>query len=183
MAKILNKNSGDIPGTIKAWSTGNAPAGYLSCNGNSVSPNTYPNLAVLYWNPATGFYLYGGGTGVPGPTPSGNFNLPDLRRKVPVGAGGTGSATLGNAVGNSGGVENVTLSENEIPSHKHITSSVPRGQIYNNGPYGSTDYTVANSGGYAVQLNGYNEFTSNTGGGTAHNNIQPSLIVNYIVKI
>lgn len=76
-------------GTIFAFSgqTSSVPSGYLLCDGSSVSPASYPALASLYWNSATGLYLYGGGTGVPGPTPSGNFNLPNTQGIFIRGAG------------------------------------------------------------------------------------------------
>jgi hypothetical protein len=69
------------------------PAGYLFCNGNPKSAALYPALASIYWNGTT--YLYGGDSFVPGPTPNGNFNLPDLQGLFVKGAGVHGSLING----------------------------------------------------------------------------------------
>ena len=85
-----------------------APTGWLLCHGQSISRTTYADLFALV---GTRF----GGSG-------GNFNLPDTRRRLILGAGGTVPAgTNGPAatVGATGGDEQIVLAENQMPAHTH----------------------------------------------------------------
>jgi hypothetical protein len=128
---------------------------YLECNGQNVSRTTYANLFVAIGT------TWGVGDGAT------TFTLPDRRRRVAVGAGGTGTATLGNAVGDSGGAEDVTLLIANLAAHSHKHGS-PTGQ-----PAGSGD--PRNVGGSSV--------TSTTvGSDTAHNNLPPSIVCGIWIK-
>ena len=169
----------DPSGTIKLYAGASAPTGYLLCDGSAVSRSTYADLfAVLSTT-------YGAGDG------STTFNVPDFRRRVPVGAGGTGTATLGNALGNTGGSETHALTEAQLPSHKHfafanvvvtnsagtdVSSTTQAARELNDGSGSANMKVKATSTAATVGL------TSATGAGDAHNNMQPSLIVNYIIK-
>lgn len=96
------------------------------------------------------------------------FGVGDSRRKTLVGSGGTGTGTLGNAVGNTGGAETHTLITAEIPAHSHqvgIQSEVIMS------PAAVSE--VIRSGG---PMN-----TGNTGGNGAHNNLPPSLVVTRMI--
>lgn len=75
MAKINGKNIGDIPGTIKTWSSASTPNGYLVCDGTPISRITY---SALFAKIGT---TYGSGDG------STTFNLPNLQGVFPRGAG------------------------------------------------------------------------------------------------
>jgi len=109
------------------------------------------------------------------------FGLPDFRRKVAVGSGGTSTATLGNARGNTGGAETHTLVSGEMPSHTHTqnahTHTVP---ITTNG--GSGNGFAGPDGTGNTTTSSTTATNQNTGGGGAHNNIQPSLVVTKIIK-
>ena len=74
-------------GTIVAFGNTTAPTGYLACNDAAVSRTTYARLF------ATIGTSFGVGDG------SGNFNVPDLRDRVPLGFGtnmsSMGAATTG----------------------------------------------------------------------------------------
>lgn len=84
------------------------PENWLETAGQSLSRTTY---AALYGKIGTTW----GGSGS-------SFNLPNFQRRVLVGRGGTGTGVLGNAVGNVGGVEAVTLTSAQMPAHTHSVS-------------------------------------------------------------
>lgn len=95
-------------GRIAFFGHANQPAtaqDWLECNGQNVSRTTY---ATLFANVGTTWGIGDGST---------TFTLPDMRRRVPVGKGGSASGTLGNAAGNSGGSE--TLAVGQLPAHNH----------------------------------------------------------------
>lgn len=103
-------------GTILPWSVPYEPEYTAFCNGQSLSVNQNQALYSLIVN------TYGG-------TPNVNFNLPDLRGKVMVGATSMGGAAMNPAptgnynLGNTGGVETTTLTVANMPSHTHTANS------------------------------------------------------------
>lgn len=97
------------------------------------------------------------------------FNVPNLKGVVPVGR--DSSQTEFNAVGETGGAKTHTLTIAEMPTHAHP------------GTYGN------NAGsGLGIIASGSDHNTDNTtavpsqGGGGAHNNLQPYIALNYIIK-
>ncbi|MBX3467188.1 MAG: tail fiber protein [Planctomycetes bacterium] len=145
------------PGAMVDFAGTSAPTGFLLCDGSLVSRATYADLFAAIGE------TWGAGDG------STTFRLPDFRRRVAVGSGGSGSGTLGNAVGNTGGAETHTLTTSEIPSHTH--------EVFKGGGAGTGD-RPAQSGTIA----GGSFIAEATGGGGAHNNIQPSAVVLKIIK-
>lgn len=146
-----------VPGLMFDYGGTSAPSGFLNCDGTAVSRSTYSGLFAAIGT------TWGTGDG------STTFNLPDFRRAVAVGSGGSGTGTLGNAVGNTGGEETHTLTVSEVPS---LTTT-----LFGNSP-GATQgaaLTPASRGGSGITLN-------TNGGGGAHNNIQPSAVVLKIIK-
>ena len=101
-----------------------------------------------------------------------HFNLPDLRHRVPVGLGTDAEFNL---LGETGGAKTHTLTIAEIPAHDHQ-------QNYSlNGASGTTMGALTSSGGAAHTI--AEQYTELAGGGGAHNNLQPYLVLNYIVKV
>lgn len=142
--------SGGNVGDFVDFGGTSAPSGCLVRDGSAVSRTTYASLFSVIST------TYGIGDGAT------TFNLPDSQRKVSVGSGGVGTAELGNSVGDTGGAETVTLTTTEIPAHTHpdVIAGV-----------GGADSLVAGSG---TAVGGS---TGSTGGGAAHNNMQPSIVI------
>lgn len=145
-----------------------APSGWLLCFGQAISRTTY----VLLFTAIGTTYGVGDGTTT--------FNVPDLRGRVVAGQddmGGSSANRLtntptggvdGDGLGNVGGSEGHTLTTAEMPAHTHdITNS------NNNTP------TTGAAGRLLGTGTGVN--SGSTGGGGAHNNVQPTLILNYII--
>lgn len=163
-------------GQIVLFAGNFAPRGWAYCQGQvlSISQNTalFSILGTTY-----------GGNGQT------TFALPDLRSRVPVGAGqGTGLSPY--ELGEMTGVENVSLVATQMPAHNHNVM-VSSGQADSN--TGKNNYLAVANGSLAgdpVVVNTYNgtptdllgnNSISMTGDSQPHVNIQPSLGLNYII--
>jgi microcystin-dependent protein len=117
------------------------------------------------------------------------FGLPDLRSRVPVHFGTQGGTPY--SLGEIAGVENVTLLITEMPSHKHgVSATDTNGTL--SGATGHL-FAKAETGKPATPTptNFYGVGAPNTilnpgtlslyGGNQPHNNIQPTLAVNYCI--
>jgi microcystin-dependent protein len=101
--------------------------------------------------------------------------VPDLRGRAPIGYGTssdtTNVPTARTTIGATTGKETHTLIESEIPYHNHS------GQIvFGTGSGGSSAVTITGTNPTAQPP------TGSTGGNGAHNNMQPSTVVNFIIK-
>lgn len=114
------------------------------------------------------FFNWGNGDGAT------TFNVPDMRRNVPMGSGGTGTSTIGNVLGQKGGQETHTLTVNELASHTHTPLT---GSSFVSNQASGGNNNLPTSG-----VVGFDATTGATGGSAAHNNVQPSVIFNYIIK-
>ena len=142
-------------GTVLQYAGSVAPTGFLLCDGSAVSQTTY---AALYTIIGTSFNTGGEG--------GGNFRLPNAKGKVVSGYDST--QTEFNALGKTGGEKTHTLSSTEMPAHTHpVTTSAPGGDSGWNANYGTLQQT---------------DNTGSTGGGSSHNNLQPYITMNYIIK-
>jgi microcystin-dependent protein len=152
-------------GTILDFGAASPPAGFLVCNGNTVSRTTYANLFAVIGT------TWGIGDG------STTFNLPNFTRAVSMGAGGSGTSVIGNAVGNTGGTETTALSNvNQLPSHTHNLT----GQTGN-----STSFLLSGGGSAFLSPSGGASVTQAAGSPTPSpfNIVQPAAIVLKIIKI
>lgn len=144
----------------------NAPAGYYPCNGDAISRTTYANLfnAIgVTWGPGDG---------------STTFNVPDYRRRVGVGAGGSSTGVLGSTVGSAGGEEAHAQTVSEMAAHAHAGSSASVGGNQSISGAGAISQKSDDAGiPIAVTLN-----IASDGNGTAANIIQPSLVVTKLIK-
>ena len=160
---LLTNNADAAPpvgvpvGSMMQYAGASAPGGWLICDGSAVSRTTY---AALFTAIGT---TYGAGDGRT------TFALPDLRGRVAVGVDGRANRLASNdALGNSGGAESHILTVNEIPSHSHSLPWRHSGSHRRNG-------VAQGDSGNAAE-------TGSIGGGQAHNNLPPYLIVNHIIK-
>lgn len=150
----------EVPaGTIVAYAGTAMPAGWLPCDGSTVSPGLYP---ALFDAIGTAY----GGDGV------NTFAMPDLRGRMLVGVG-QGTGLTSRALGDTGGEETHTLTVAEMPSHTHTEK-------------GTNRLDVATGGGIHVQDVDNSTFapitTAATGGGQAHNTMPPYFALGYIIK-
>jgi microcystin-dependent protein len=148
-------------GVIVAFGGSVAPSKWILCDGSAISRADYSELFSIIGT------AYGAGNGTT------TFNVPDLKGRIPVGKSNSGVfQSLGDAVGE----ETHTLIEDElpvIPSHAHgLNAGTNTVSVLSGGDYYVPD---AMSGGASTLDEG------GFGGGNSHNNIQPSLVVNYII--
>ena len=144
-----------------------APAGWAMCQGQ---------LMPISENDAL-FNLIGTTYGGDGQT---TFALPDLRGRVPIHIGGTGNFQLGQM----GGVEQVTLTVNQMPTHTHTAQAATSGSSDNP----SNNFWAGSSTGKAYAAAPpsvlMNPATANpVGGSQPHENMVPFLSVTYIISL
>lgn len=182
-------------GVTVPYAGASAPDGWLFCYGQAVSRTTYADLFTAIGT------TYGAGDA------STTFNLPDLRGRVVAGQddmGGSSANRLtgltdgvnGDTLAAAGGLESTTLTEAQLPTVTpagSVSVSITgitlnsRGDI-DSGTGGkraavasvdntSTNSTIFSSGSATGSFSG-----TPFGSGSAHNNVQPTIILNYIIK-
>jgi microcystin-dependent protein len=159
--------SNNFIGEIQLYSFGYAPRGWAFCAGQLLPINQ--NQAL--------FSLLGTTFGGNGTT---NFALPDLRSRVPVHWGTSNGAP---ALGVRDGVENVTLTESQMPAHTHlpIASSAAPTVPNVNGSAWATGGSAAYSNPPNVSM--APTALANAGGSQPHSNIQPCLALNFCIAL
>jgi len=179
LSAVANVAVPTVPvGSLQAFAGANAPYSWLLCDGSAVSRTQYPDLYSALGT------AYGAGDG------STTFNIPDMRGRIPAGKdnmGGTAANRLtttyfggtATALGATGGSESHTLTTAQLAAHNHTIQEGSGNSSLLGGNFTGAGQTSTGGGNgsnyYPAQIN-------NTGGGNAHNNTQPTLIVNYIIK-
>jgi microcystin-dependent protein len=156
-------------GELKLVSFNFAPNGWAMCNGQLLSISQNTALFSLI-----GTYYGGNGTS--------NFQLPDLRSRTPMHMSGT------QPIGYQTGVENVTLTLSQLPTHGHTlagtndlaNANVPGGAVPAAKPRGGVTMYAPTGSGNAV-LN--TASVAPVGGGQPHNNLQPYLSLNWVIAL
>jgi microcystin-dependent protein len=150
---------------IKIVSFGFPPKGWALCNGQLLPINQNQALFSLLGT------TYGGDGRV-------NFGLPNLQGRVPIHMGD------GHILGEVGGEQNHTLSISETPSHTHLVSASSGAQTA--APVATTSYPGSGN------LNAYGAspdtpmnpgIVGNNGGSQPHDNMQPYLVLNFIIAL
>ena len=157
-------------GEIRIFAGNFAPAGWMFCEGQLLPISENETL----------FNLIGTTYGGDGQS---TFALPDLRGRLPIHAGN------GFVLAETGGVEEVTLTVQQIPSHNHPLLATNAGQQLspaNNTTLASPTSQQAGTSIYGVAPSNttLNPATvTSTGGSQPHSNFQPYLCVDFIISL
>ena len=151
-----------------------APTGWALCNGQLLPINQNTALFSLL---GTNF----GGNG------TSTFGLPNLQGAAPLGWGQGAGLTARN-LGDTGGEQTVTLLSSQTPSHNHNALAAatggtdsPAGTVWGEAREGKTPVHLyaPSAGGTNVAMN--TSALSPIGGGQPHNNLQPYLVLTFII--
>jgi microcystin-dependent protein len=192
----LGSTSSVPVGSIMDYAGSSAPSGWLICGGQSVSRAAYAALFDVIGT------TYGAADGT-------TFRLPDLRGRTTAGmdfsvsglAGRLSSATMtpdGATLAAVGGTQTHVLTTAQLPAHVHTLSGTTSSDgahthniktlgdtgptenrpISSSGPFGDS-FDTGSSGAHTHTLSGD---TSSVGSGTAHLNVQPTMLLNKIIR-
>jgi microcystin-dependent protein len=165
--------SSPFVGQIKMFGGNFAPRGYALCDGQLLPINQNQALFSLLGT------IYGGD----GRT---TFALPDLRGRIPM-QPGTGPGLSNRSLGERSGVEDVTLTAQQLPTHNHAANAVaPAGNSNDAASNFWADDAGASSATYSsgpatTAMNA--GAIGNAGGGQSHTNVQPFQCVNFIIAL
>lgn len=160
-------------GEIRMFAGNFAPAGWMFCNGALLPISENETL----------FNLIGTTYGGDGQS---TFALPNLGGRTPVHPGQGPGISQNYQQGETGGVESVTLSVQQIPSHTHpmLASTNPgiASNAQGNTVCSSPSINLYVEGqGPDVQLNA--QVVTPRGGSQPHENMQPYLSIQYIISL
>lgn len=183
---------GDAPGTIKVWLTNTAPEGYVLLHGQACTTGVSTPVRTLLLAASSPFGSSGG-----------DPLLPDLRGRVVIGQDDMGGVSAnrittagagfdGDTLGATGGAETHTLVLDELPTGIEGETSDDAVSIQ----YIRTELSSSAAGGgipgFVRQVNTGSDFvdtethghdvTINNTGDEAHKNVQPSIVLNFIMK-
>lgn len=162
-------------GQILLFAFPRVPDGWLACDGSEVNTADYPSL----------FELLGTTYGGDGVT---SFRVPDLRGRVPLHYG-QGTGLTMRAIGQTLGSENVALTSVSLPTHTHAlqaagaspapgATGMPGPNVGFAAASGVTPYTATPSGAASILAA---QSIAAAGGGQSHDNMMPTLVMNYCI--
>lgn len=162
-------------GIVVPWGSASIPSGFLLCDGTSYSTTTYAALFAVI------AYTYGGS--------GASFLVPDLRDRTVCGVSSANSKALAQAVGANtvtptgnvaGNAASTTLATTQIPAHTHSMAAGGSGasNCFNSSQFPGNAGTTGSAGGGQ----GHTHSLSATFSGSANSVLQPTLVLNYIIK-
>jgi microcystin-dependent protein len=190
-------------GALMPYAGATAPTGYLLCDGSSISSSTYLALHAVLSNTYGGSAYTGAGAL--------SFNLPDLRGRLPMGAGtGTGQNASGTGApsgtaqtartrGQWLGEETHQLTTANMPSHSHNGATANAGShthtlnkevltyVGSGGnrydPYPGSVWAGSPAAGLTLSTQADHSHTIPSNGSDGrHATIPPCVVLNYIIK-
>lgn len=174
LSQLNSLTSSSVPvGTVIPFAGSTVPAGWLDCNGASLLRSVYYALYAVIGT------TYGAVDGT-------HFNLPDSRGRTIIGVG-TGSGLTARALGDTGGFETHTLTEDELPS---VAAGTPAFHNWANAGMSSVDgnhrvlVDTDAEGGTTYPHSSVTDFPLlSFGSDDPHNNMQPFIALKLIIKI
>ena len=163
-------------GIVLPYGGTSAPSGFILADGSSLSRTTFAALFAIFGT------TYGSDSGT-------TFTVPDLRGRVVAGQDDMGGASANRLTGLSGGVNGDTLG-GAGGAETHLLTGVQSGVAAHNHAYvaGTTnlvDGRQQEGGGDPLTdlpTSKNTSANSATDASQAHNNVQPTFILNYIIK-
>jgi microcystin-dependent protein len=150
-------------GEIRMFGGSFAPAGWAFCDGTTLPISDYDTLFTLIGT------TYGGDG-------QETFQLPDLRGRLPLHQGGNFQ------LGQNGGVESVTLTLNQTPTHTHAFLATMNAGATTNPP---SNVVAEIPGGNAYIQDSASvalaQSLTPVGGSQPHENCQPFLCISFII--
>ena len=152
-------------GEIKVISFNFAPQGWALCNGQFLPINQNQALFSILGT------TYGGN----GQT---TFALPDFRDRVPLHVGN------GHTLGERGGEEAHTLTASEMPAHLHQVTGSNASTLLQVAPTNNV-WSTSTQNPYETSANSAMDpgTIANVGGSQAHPNLQPYLVLYFIIAL
>jgi microcystin-dependent protein len=159
---------------IRPWAINFAPRGWAMAQGQILPISQYTALFSLI-----GTYYGGNGTS--------NFQLPDLRSRVPMKYGTFVANTYD--IGEVGGEETITLQSNQMPIHTHVLagdsgtggkSKVAAGAAMGKTAQGASFYAPGANANQPINVGTVSLYQ---GGNQAHTNLQPLLAINWCIAL
>ena len=148
-------------GMVVPFAGSTAPTGWLLCDGSAVSRTTYDALYSVIGT------TYGAGNG------STTFNVPDLRGRTVAGVDNMGGTAQNRITSGVSGITGTTLGaaggDQRLHAHSHTM---------NNAQFNTASPFFAAGGNYGQNVTG----TTSTSGAGNSQNVQPTMMLNYIIK-
>lgn len=180
-----------LTGDVRLSALLHEPTGWLYCDGGSHSTSTYSNLFAVIG------YTYGGS--------GSSFNVPDLRGRSPAGLDNLGGSSANvntdaaaDSMGGVDGAESHVLTTDELAAHTHTGTTDSDGAHQHDIKYLTSSREVGGSGNCSrldssqsstntthIQSAGAHTHTFTTasrGSSAAHDNVSPTLFMNYLIK-